>query len=104
MPAFFYFIINTLKNLLIKKESLWFKFYGKNISELAELDISELYQFLNDAKTKNSGRQNLIAREILKELLTRIQFLLDVGSSYLSINRTSKTLSGGESQRIRLAS
>ena len=88
----------------LKKESLWFKFYGKNISELAELDISELYQFLNDAKTKISGRQSIIAKEILKELLTRIQFLLDVGLSYLSINRTSKTLSGGESQRIRLAS
>lgn len=88
----------------LKKESLWYKFAGKNISELAELDISELYKFLNNVKANIYGRKSIIAEEILKELLTRIQFLLDVGLSYLSINRTSKTLSGGESQRIRLAS
>jgi len=88
----------------LKKESLWFKFAGKSISELSELDISELYKFLYDVKANISGRKSIIAEEILKELLTRIQFLLDVGLSYLSINRTSKTLSGGESQRIRLAS
>ena len=92
------------KGKRLKKESLWFKFAGKSISELSELDISELYKFLYDVKANISGRKSIIAEEILKELLTRIQFLLDVGLSYLSVNRTSKTLSGGESQRIRLAS
>ncbi len=88
----------------LKKESLWFKFADKNISELAEFDISELYVFLKNAKNKLTGKQNIIAKEILKELLTRIEFLENVGLGYLSLNRTSRTLSGGESQRIRLAS
>ncbi len=88
----------------LRKESLWFKFAGKNISELAEFDISELYTFIKNAENKLSDKQNIIAKEILKELITRIEFLLNVGLGYLSLNRTSKTLSGGESQRIRLAS
>ena len=88
----------------LKKESLWFRFAGKNISELAEFDIFELYKFLSNAKDRLSGKQNIIAKEILKELLTRINFLLDVGLGYLNLNRATKTLSGGESQRIRLAS
>ncbi len=88
----------------LKKESLWFKFADKTISELAELDISELYDFLSKVRNKLSGKQNIIAEEILKELLTRIEFLLDVGLGYLNLNRATKTLSGGESQRIRLAS
>ncbi|NOZ35791.1 MAG: excinuclease ABC subunit UvrA [Chlorobi bacterium] len=88
----------------LKKESLWFKFAEKSINELVELDISELYTFLKTVQNKISGKQNIIAKEILKELLTRIEFLKNVGLGYLSLNRTSKTLSGGESQRIRLAS
>ncbi len=97
-------ICPVCKGKRLKKESLWFKFAGKNITEIAELDISELYVFLYDVKNKLSEKQNIIAGEILKELLTRIKFLLDVGLGYLNLNRTSKTLSGGESQRIRLAS
>ncbi len=88
----------------LKKESLWFKFADKNISELAETDINELYIFLKNANSKLSEKQNIIAKEILKELLTRLDFLLDVGLGYLNLNRSSKSLSGGESQRIRLAS
>ncbi|MCD4794562.1 MAG: excinuclease ABC subunit UvrA [Bacteroidales bacterium] len=88
----------------LKKESLWFKFAGKNISELAETDINELYSFLKNANSKLTEKQNIIAKEIIKELLTRLQFLSDVGLSYLNLNRSSRSLSGGESQRIRLAS
>ncbi len=88
----------------LKKESLWFKFAGKNITELANTDISELYDFLKKTSNKITGKQKKIAEEILKELLTRIEFLLDVGLGYLNLNRSAKTLSGGESQRIRLAS
>jgi len=88
----------------LKKESLWFKFAGKNISELAETDINELYNFLKNINSELSDKQNIIAKEILKELLTRLQFLLDVGLGYLNLNRSSRSLSGGESQRIRLAS
>ncbi|NPA68378.1 MAG: excinuclease ABC subunit UvrA [Chlorobi bacterium] len=88
----------------LKKESLWFKFAGKNIAELANTDISELYDFLKKTSNKITGKQKKIAEEILKELLTRIEFLLDVGLGYLNLNRSAKTLSGGESQRIRLAS
>ncbi len=88
----------------LKNESLWFKFANKNISELAETDILELYNFLKNINSDISDKQNIIAKEILKELLTRLQFLLDVGLSYLNLNRSSRTLSGGESQRIRLAS
>ena len=97
-------ICPVCKGKRLKKESLWFKFAGKNISELAELDISRLYKFLEKAKNNIDEKQTIIAEEILKELLTRIEFLLNVGIGYLNLNRTSKTLSGGESQRIRLAS
>lgn len=94
----------TCKGKRLKKESLWFKFANKNISELAETDILELHKFLKNISSELSEKQNIIAKEILKELLTRLQFLLDVGLSYLNLNRSSRTLSGGESQRIRLAS
>jgi len=92
------------KGKRLKKEALWFKFANKNISELAETDIQELYNFLKNISSKLTDKQNIIAKEILKELTTRLQFLLDVGLSYLNLNRSSRTLSGGESQRIRLAS
>lgn len=87
----------------LKKESLYFKIEDKNIAELANLDIVELASFFKDLDKKISGNQLKIAEEIIKEISTRIQFLLDVGLDYLSLNRSSKSLSGGEAQRIRLA-
>jgi excinuclease ABC subunit A len=87
----------------LKKESLYFKVNGKNISELAQLDISDLAQWFNDLDNHLSEKQNKIASEIIKEINSRIQFLLDVGLDYLSLDRSSKSLSGGEAQRIRLA-
>lgn len=88
----------------IKEESFWFRFAGKNIAELSDMSVSELYGFLINSKSEITGKQKIIASEILKELTTRLQFLIDVGLSYLSLNRASRSLSGGESQRIRLAS
>ncbi len=87
----------------LKKESLWFRINGKNISELASMDICELSQWFEDLPAHLSDKQQAIAGEILKEIRSRIRFLLDVGLDYLSLNRSSATLSGGESQRIRLA-
>ncbi|WP_405397642.1 excinuclease ABC subunit UvrA [Maribacter sp. Asnod2-G09] len=87
----------------LRKESLYFKIEDKNIAELANLDIVELAAFFNGLDKKLSGNQLKIAEEIIKEISTRIQFLLDVGLDYLSLNRSSKSLSGGEAQRIRLA-
>ncbi len=94
----------TCNGKRLKKEALWFKFADKNISELANTDIKELHNLLSNISSQLSDTQNIIAKEILKELVTRLQFLLDVGLSYLNLNRSSRTLSGGESQRIRLAS
>jgi len=93
----------TCNGSRLKKESLYFKVDGKNISELANLDIVELAAFFNDLNTRIDGNQLKIAEEIIKEIKSRIQFLLDVGLDYLSLNRSSKSLSGGEAQRIRLA-
>ena len=87
----------------LKKESLHFKINNKSISDLAKLDINELAEWFKNLDTKLSERQLIIATEILKEIKTRIQFLLDVGLDYLTLDRTSKSLSGGEAQRIRLA-
>jgi excinuclease ABC subunit A len=87
----------------LKKEALHFKIAEKNIAELASLGILELNEWFADIETKLSTKQNTIAKEVLKEIRTRIQFLLDVGLDYLSLNRSSRTLSGGEAQRIRLA-
>ena len=87
----------------LKKESLYFKIEDKNIAELANLDIVELSEFFKGLDKKLEGNQLKIAEEIIKEINTRIQFLLDVGLNYLSLNRSSKSLSGGEAQRIRLA-
>ena len=87
----------------LKKESLHFKIEDKNISELAQLDISELYEFFNRFENLLDERQKAIGHEIIKELKTRLRFLLDVGLDYLNLNRSSKSLSGGEAQRIRLA-
>lgn len=87
----------------LKRESLSYKIWNKNISEVANLDISELKEWLIEAKKHLNERQTKIASEIIKEIITRIDFMLEVGLDYLSLNRQSATLSGGESQRIRLA-
>ena len=87
----------------LNKESLYYRIGGKNISELSEMDISELYKWMMSIDKKMSSKQNIIATEVLKEIRTRLKFLLNVGLDYLSLNRSSATLSGGESQRIRLA-
>ena len=87
----------------LNKESLSYRVWDKNISELANMDIKTLMTWLDEAEKHLDERQKAIATEILKEIRTRIKFLLDVGLDYLSLNRQSATLSGGESQRIRLA-
>jgi len=87
----------------LKKESLYFRIADKNIGELASMDIKELSDFLEGIENKMTGKQKIIASEILKEIRSRLGFLLEVGLEYLSLNRGARTLSGGESQRIRLA-
>ena len=87
----------------LRKESLHFKIADKNIAELAAMDISVLSSWLENIEDEMDERQKTIAIEILKEIRTRLGFLLDVGLNYLTLNRQSKTLSGGEAQRIRLA-
>jgi len=87
----------------LRKESLYFKMHDKNIADLAAMDIAELAEWLGNVDAFLSEKQKTIAVEILKEIRTRLQFLLDVGLNYLSLNRSSQSLSGGESQRIRLA-
>lgn len=87
----------------LKKESLFFRIADKNIGELSAMDIKELSLFLTDVEEKMTGNQKIIASEILKEIRARLGFLLEVGLEYLSMNRGARTLSGGESQRIRLA-
>jgi excinuclease ABC subunit A len=87
----------------LKKEALYFRIGDRNIGELASMDIRDLSEFLSTIEDKMTGRQKLIAQEILKELRARLSFLLEVGLDYLSLNRGARTLSGGESQRIRLA-
>ena len=87
----------------LNQKALHFKLDGKNISEVSNMDISKLSEWLNDIEDSLSPKQRIIASEILKEIRSRVKFLLDVGLDYLSLNRSSGTLSGGESQRIRLA-
>ena len=91
------------QGMRLNKESLSYRVWDKNISELANMDIKALMTWLDEAEKHLDERQKAIATEILKEIRTRIKFLLDVGLDYLSLNRQSSTLSGGESQRIRLA-
>ena len=87
----------------LKTESLHFKVAEKNIAELSNLDIDELYHWFQELPQHLTEKQNLIARDIIKEISERLSFLLDVGLNYLSLNRPARSLSGGESQRIRLA-
>lgn len=87
----------------LKKESLYFKINDKNISDLAGMDINQLSEWFAKLNSKLSTKQKKIGQEVIKEISKRIQFLMDVGLDYLTLNRTSKSLSGGESQRIRLA-
>lgn len=101
-----YMQLNTCpvcKGARLKKESLWFKLDKKNIAELSQLSLQELGEWFNNIEKRLSAKQNLIAKDILKEIRDRLMFLLDVGLHYLTLDRPTRTLSGGESQRIRLA-
>lgn len=91
------------KGQRLNREALHYYIAGKNIADLARMDISELYEWVNHLEEKLNDKQRQIATEILKEIRSRLRFLLDVGLDYLSMNRTASSLSGGESQRIRLA-
>jgi len=93
----------TCNGARLKKESLWFKVDEKNISELSEFNLDKLMIWFKGIEKRLSNKQNVIAKDVLKEIRERLQFLLDVGLNYLTLNRSSRTLSGGESQRIRLA-
>ncbi|AQG80879.1 excinuclease ABC subunit UvrA [Spirosoma montaniterrae] len=101
-----FMVVNTCpecNGARLKKESLYFKIDQKNISELARMDVSELAQWFVGVETRMTDRQNVIGKEILKEIRKRIGFLVDIGLDYLTLDRPLKTLSGGEAQRIRLA-
>ncbi len=93
----------TCEGTRLKKESLYFKIDEKNISELAAMELAELGEWFADLETRLSDRQKMIAEDVLKEIRSRIRFLLEVGIDYLTLNRSARTLSGGEAQRIRLA-
>lgn len=93
----------TCEGSRLQKASLYFKFDDKNIADLATMDIVDLAEFFNKVYKKLTKNQLKIAEEVIKEIKTRLQFLLNVGLDYLSLNRSSKSLSGGEAQRIRLA-
>jgi excinuclease ABC subunit A len=87
----------------LRKESLWFRVGEKNIAELSAMNLNKLVDWFGGVEKKLNNKQNIIAKDILKEIRERLQFLTDVGLTYLTLNRSSRTLSGGESQRIRLA-
>ena len=87
----------------LRKESLYFKINDRNIADLVSMDIDQLHNWFKNIEEDLSEKQKTIGREIIKEITTRLSFLLDVGLNYLSLNRSSKSLSGGEAQRIRLA-
>ncbi|WP_417855619.1 excinuclease ABC subunit UvrA [Xanthomarina gelatinilytica] len=96
-------LCNECMGTRLRQESLYFKINGQNIAQLAQKDIVDLAAWFEHLEQNLSEKQLKIAEEILKEIKTRLQFLLDVGLDYLSLNRSSKSLSGGEAQRIRLA-
>jgi excinuclease ABC subunit A len=87
----------------LQEEALYFKFGGKNIAELSAMDIQELYNFLDNPKIELGKREQQIAEEVIKEIKTKLNFLLNIGLNYISLNLPAKSLSGGETQRIRLA-
>ena len=87
----------------LNKEALHFRIDGKNISEVSDMELSDLYEWVTTVEPKLESKQQAIAHEIIKEISSRLKFLLDVGLHYLSLSRNSGSLSGGESQRIRLA-
>jgi len=93
----------TCEGTRLKKDSLWFKVNDKNIAELGEMNLDKLGQWFSKIEKDLSVKQNTIAKDVLKEIRERIEFLLDVGLTYLTLSRPTRTLSGGESQRIRLA-
>ena len=93
----------TCEGTRLRKESLWFRVDNRNIAELGNLNIDNLAAWFDGIELRLDNKQNAIAKDVLKEIRERLQFLLDVGLTYLTLNRPSKTLSGGESQRIRLA-
>ncbi len=94
---------STCQGSRLKKESLYFKINDKSIAQLAQMDIIDLANWMNQLNEHLSKKQKQIGAEVVKEIKERLQFLLDVGLDYLALNRSSKTLSGGEAQRIRLA-
>lgn len=101
-----FMVVNTCpecEGSRLKKESRWFRILEKNITEMGEMDLTELYHLLEKAEAGMSERQRAIAKDVLKEIRFRLKFLLQVGLDYLALNRPARTLSGGESQRIRLA-
>ncbi len=87
----------------LKKESIYWKIDGRHIGELSEMDLNQLYLWFSNIEQRLTKKQNTIAKDLLKEIRTRIEFLLNVGLDYLCLHRSAKTLSGGEAQRIRLA-
>jgi excinuclease ABC subunit A len=87
----------------LKKESLWFKINDRNIAEISEMNLNNLAAWFDGLELRISNKQATIAKDVLKEIRERLQFLLNVGLTYLTLNRSSRTLSGGESQRIKLA-
>jgi len=96
-------ICPTCEGTRLRRQSLSFLIDGKNIAEVSALSLADLKEWINSIDGKFSEKNRIIAHEILKEISTRLQFLLDVGLDYLSLSRATRTLSGGESQRIRLA-
>jgi excinuclease ABC subunit A len=96
-------LCETCNGTRLKKESCWFKIDNRNIAELGEMNLDNLAAWFDGLELRMSKKQNTIARDLLKEIRERLQFMLNVGLTYLTLNRPTKTLSGGESQRIRLA-
>ncbi|HXB09317.1 MAG TPA: excinuclease ABC subunit UvrA [Puia sp.] len=94
---------DTCGGARLRKESLWFRVGEKNIAELSAMNLNRLVEWFDGVEKKLSNKQNIIAKDVLKEIRERLQFLSDVGLTYLTLDRPSRTLSGGESQRIRLA-
>ena len=95
--------LHSCNGARLKKESLWFKVNGRNIAELSNMNLDNLAAWFDGIELMLDNKQKTIAKDVLKEIRERLQFLLDVGLTYLTLYRPSKSLSGGESQRIRLA-